>query len=215
VTPDELQSWIWRHREPAIRLIDIPDHDALGELMTTGRAECWKAPDGIVYVASLVSPPPRSSQRHTDRIQAETDCEEADGNFDTLPSRSVDDADPGLVVALAEIAGIRAAKWIRAGNRRIPCPVILYLGRQMWPPRGTEIVNQRHEHRDVKITGVCPVCQGRKLPTLAYCCLCRRWGLDHLIRQERKRPPRKTEKPKAAAKFTPKLRRPKKEKVTA
>lgn len=215
MTADELQSWFWRHPEPAVRLVDIPDHHALGDLMEAGKAECWNGPDGIVYAASLV-PPPRRLQRHAHRIQAETDCEEVDGNFDSLPSRSIDDADPGLVVALAEIASIRTAKWIRVGNRRLPTPVILFLGRQPWPPRGTEIVHQRHGCTDMKVTGPCGACLKKTMSALSYCCVCRRWGLDHLIRQERKRTPRKSQDaPKPAAKFTPRVRKPKKEKVTA
>lgn len=177
MTPKELLVWFSRQHEPAIPLESVPDHEALGVLMDRGKAWAWQSPDGRNWAAPTESRRLRSERSAT---MAETDCYADVGRLDEMQSRSIDACDPGLVAALAELAGIRTARWERAGNRHIPRPVVIFLGRQPWPPQGTTIVRARAGARKAKPGGGCPVCKSRPLSAVEFCGWCERWGLDHL-----------------------------------
>lgn len=192
--PEELEAWFHRHREPAIPLDGVPDREALAELMTRERAAVWESPSGVVYAASLISRAAIRGKKHSNRrVQVETDAENEYGRLDLMPSWSSDAADPGLVADLAERAGRLVRGWERMGGRRAPWPVILYGGRQAWPPEGFAIRDRKVGKRNRRIsvpdmlpTGDgCSVCKDATLSAVTACLCCGRWGLDYLLTRER------------------------------
>lgn len=194
MTPEELEAWFHRHREPAVPLDGVPDREALAELIVRERAIVWPSPSGELYAASLISRATARGKKHSNRrVQVETDAENEYGRLDLMPSWSSDAADPGLVADLAERAGQLVRGWERMGGRRAPWPVILYGGRQAWPPEGFAIRPRKVGKRNRRIavpdmvqeTPACSVCRGAVLSAVTACLACGRWGLDHLLTRER------------------------------
>jgi len=190
MTPKELLAWLQQQAEPAVPLESVPDHESLGVLMERGKAMAWASDDGRNWAAPTANPRrrPRSEKTHP-----ETDIWPEFGHLDSFPSRSTDDVDPGLVADLAERAGRLVRGWERLGGRRAPWPVILYGGRQAWPPEGFRIKDRKvgKRQRRVKVPDMvqespaCSVCRGAVLSAVTACLACGRWGLDHLVTRER------------------------------
>lgn len=203
MTPAELLEWLRRQPEPAVPLVSIPDHDALGGLMDRNHAMAWQAPDGAMWAAAVKSERRRS--RPTRTIPASEGSEQSP-ELDTMVSRAIEDADPAMVHHLAEVAGRLVVGWERAGNRRIPWPVILYLGRQAWPAEECEIRDGKAGSRVMRVRKgeTCPGCKGGPLSGVTMCLICGRWGLDGLLPKVAVRP--KRVKPKTI-KFAPRGRK--------
>lgn len=196
MTPDELEQWLRNHPSPAVKLTAVPDHEALGVLMDAGRAIVWKAEkDGEVYAAPTTlsrQRPERDARRNV--VQYERDIGNGYWSLDSMVEPLHKAIDPHLVAVLAEIGGIKTAKYERFGNRHIPSPVILYGGRQAWPPEGFAIEPRKVGKRNRRISvpdmvptgdGPCTVCRDAPLSAVTFCLACQRWGLDHLLTRER------------------------------
>lgn len=216
MSPEELEAWFQRHREPAIPLDRIPDRDALADLITCDRAIVWPNSAGVLYAASTVCKTSYAKRRPLDdrrRLAVETDVAMEYGPLDQMPSQSSDAVDPGFLASIAELSGRLVLDWERIGGRSVPWPVFIGLGCQPWPPRGTTIVKGRGGSMRLKRADAgepCGVCGGRPLGPVAYCAACDRWGLDHLLKREAR--PRRAVKVKVEVKtikFAPRGRKEK------